>query len=118
MRNAVKIIFVTIIFSVTSCDTRTYDEISPKVVIPPKVTYNQDVKQIIISNCVTCHSAVGAANFYPLTDYSLVKNAIDNILDRVQKPAGDPGKMPQGGSLSTTNIDILKKWKADGLLEQ
>ncbi|KMQ70199.1 hypothetical protein [Chryseobacterium koreense] len=118
MENAVKIIFVIILFSVTSCDTRTFDEISPKVVIPAEVTYNQNVKPLIDNNCVTCHSAVGAANFYPLTDYSLVKNAIDHILDRVQRPAGDPGKMPQGGSLSTTNIDILKKWKADGLHEQ
>lgn len=100
-----------------SCETRTYEDISPTISIPEKVDYVHNVKPIIQNNCIACHSPGNAAEFFPLTDYTLVKNAIDNILDRVQRPIGDPDKMPQGGSLSPANIELLIKWKSDGLIE-
>ncbi|WP_449400787.1 hypothetical protein [Chryseobacterium wanjuense] len=46
-----------------------------------------------------------------------MKTHIDNILDRIQRPNGDPLKMPQGGALSPSQINIFTKWKADGLVE-
>ena len=106
-----------LVFSLVSCETRTYEEISGSVTLPQTVKYSQDVQPILAGNCTVCHSPGGAAGFYPLTDYGLVKNAIDHILDRVQRPNGDPQKMPQGGSLSQAHIDLLKKWKTDGLQE-
>ena len=117
MKKIFKILLGLTFFGIIGCDTRTYEEISGPSVTPQLVKYSIDVKPIIDNNCNSCHSATGAASHYPLTDYALVKNAIDNILDRVQRPAGDPDKMPQGGSLSQQNIDILKKWKTDGLQE-
>lgn len=65
------------------------------------------------ANCVSCHSPGPQA----LTNYSQVKNNIDNIINRISRPNGDPLKMPQGGSLSPVQINIITKWKADGLLE-
>jgi hypothetical protein len=46
-----------------------------------------------------------------------VKGDIDGIIDRISRANGDPLKMPQGGSLSPAQINIITKWKADGLLE-
>ncbi|MFC7347974.1 c-type cytochrome [Chryseobacterium zhengzhouense] len=96
-----------------ACDSRTYEEISDKTPVAEVVTYNKDVKPIIETNCVSCHSPGAQA----LTNYSQVKNNIDNIIDRISRPTGDPLKMPQGGSLSPSQITIITKWKADGLSE-
>lgn len=96
-----------------ACESRTYEEISDKTPIAEQVTYTKDVKPIIDANCVSCHSPGAQA----LTNYNQVKNNIDNIIDRIGRPNGDPLKMPQGGSLSPSQINIITKWKTDGLLE-
>lgn len=100
-----------------ACESRTYEEISDKTPVTELVTYNKDVKPIIEANCIICHSAGGAASFQPFTSYNQVKNNIDNIINRISRPIGDPQKMPQGGSLSPSQIKIITKWKADGLTE-
>lgn len=118
MKNTIKLSAVVLsFFAVMSCETKTFEDISENAPVPEIVTYNKDVKAIIQNNCVVCHSPTGANPYYPLTDYTLVKNAVDNILDRVQRANGDPQKMPQGGTLSLNDINLIKKWKADGLLE-
>ncbi|MDN5396675.1 c-type cytochrome [Chryseobacterium carnipullorum] len=98
----------------TACDSRTYDEISDNTPITAPVRYNAEVKAIVDNSCINCHSA---GSFKPLATYTDVKNNIDGIIDRIQRPNGDPGKMPQGGSLSQTQINTFIKWKADGLTE-
>ncbi|MEY8761299.1 c-type cytochrome [Chryseobacterium tongliaoense] len=102
---------------VISCESRAYEEISDNTPITQQVKFTADVKPIIDANCISCHSANGPAAYQPFTDYNLVKNKIDDILDRIQRPNGDPGKMPQGGALSQSQINIFIKWKADGLIE-
>lgn len=111
-----KTLFILIVL-LNSCDSRTYEEISDNIPITTTVKYASDVKPIIEANCIVCHSAGGSAAFQPWTRYDQVKTHIDNILDRIQRPNGDPQKMPQGGALSQPNIDIIKKWKSDGLIE-
>lgn len=118
MKNTIKFSAVVLSLSaLISCETKTFEDISENTPIPEMVTYNKDVKTIIQNNCVVCHSATGSNPYFPLTDYTAAKNAIDNILDRIQRANGDPLKMPQGGTLSPDHINIIKKWKADGLLE-
>lgn len=97
-----------------ACESRTYEEISDNTPITETVTYTKDVKTIVDNNCIGCHSA---GSFKPLTTYNDVKTNIDGILDRIQRANGVPGKMPQGGSLSQSQINIFIKWKADGLVE-
>lgn len=98
---------------VTACESRTYEEVSDKTPITGQVTYAKDVKPVMDANCAGCHSPGPLA----LTNYNQVKNNIDNIIDRINRPNGDPAKMPQGGSLSPAQISIIAKWKADGLKE-
>lgn len=97
-----------------SCDSRTYEEISDNTPIILPVKYTADVKPIVDNHCIGCHSA---GSFKPFVTYDQVKNNIEGILDRIQRPNGDPLKMPKGGSLSATQINTFIKWKTDGLIE-
>lgn len=110
-----KIIYIAgLILFVNSCESRTYEEISDSTPITDVVKYESDLKPIVESSCINCHSAT---SFKPLVNYNQVKANIDIIINRIQRPNGDPLKMPQGGSLSTNQINLFVKWKADGLIE-
>lgn len=115
MRKLTYVLMAMPTFILTACDSRTYEEISDNKPIVVPVNYTNDIKPIVDNNCIACHSAGGFNK--PLATYEQVKNNIDGILDRIQRPNGDPGKMPKGGSLSTAQINIFIKWKADGLTE-
>jgi len=115
MKKFMYIISPAILF--VACESRTYEEISDSTPVAEQVNYTQNVKPIIDANCISCHSPGGSASFQPWTSYTQVKNNIDNIIDRIGRPNGDPQKMPQGGSLSPSQINIFTKWKADGLTE-
>jgi len=113
-----KIIFLLSVAAISlACESRTYEEISDQTPAPTIVKYTADVKPIVDANCISCHNSGGAASFLPLTNYTQLKNNIDNVIDRIQRANGDAMKMPQGGSLSPSQITIFTKWKADGLLE-
>ncbi|AZA80800.1 hypothetical protein C1637_11740 [Chryseobacterium lactis] len=114
MRKLTYLSIVSAVVMLVACESRTYEEISDNTPITVPVNYTQDVKPIVDNNCIGCHSA---GSFKPLVTYDQVKNNIDGILDRIQRPNGDPLKMPKGGSLSATQINIFTKWKADGLTE-
>lgn len=114
MKKLTSLLILSSAIILTACDSRTYEEISDNTPITAPVKYTADVKPIVDNNCIVCHSASG---YKPLVTYDQVKNNIDGILDRIQRPNGDPEKMPQGGSLSAAQINIFIKWKADGLNE-
>lgn len=114
MKKLTSLLILSSAIIMTACDSRTYEEISDNTPITAPVKYTADVKPIVDNSCIGCHSA---GSFKPLVTYDQVKNNIDGILDRIQRPNGDPGKMPQGGSLSAAQINIFIKWKADGLHE-
>ncbi|MBB6331877.1 hypothetical protein HNP24_002827 [Chryseobacterium sediminis] len=114
MKKLTSLLILSSAIILTACDSRTYEEISDNTPITVPVKYTADVKPIVDNNCIGCHSA---GSFKPFVTYDQVKNNIDGILDRIQRPNGDPEKMPQGGSLSSAQINIFIKWKADGLNE-
>lgn len=73
-----------------------------------QVSFMNDIKPILVSNCTGCHS-----NY---NDYTSTKNDVDKILNRIQRQPGTTGFMPQGGqSLPAAQIELIMKWKADGL---
>ena len=72
-------------------------------------TFNNNVKAILQTNCSSCH------NF---GEYSAAKNNISNILNRISRAQGAAGMMPNNGTrLPQASIDLIQKWKDDGLLE-
>lgn len=114
MKRAKYILILSLAVVIIACESRTYEEVSENKPIILPVKYTTDIKPIMDNSCIGCHSA---GSFKPLATYDQVKSNIDGILDRIQRPNGDPGKMPKGGSLSTTQINTFIKWKADGLAE-
>lgn len=85
------------------------------------VTYNAQVKNIIDSNCLFCHQSP-PINGAPmrLTTYEDAKNAVLNrgLLDRISRPQGAPGMMPNGGTrLPQALIDQIVTWKNEGFAE-
>ena len=85
-------------------------------VVASKVTYTADIKPLLTTSCAPCHVAGG--NKAKWDNYATTKSKISGIIDRVQRGTTASGFMPQGGSkLSGDNIALLKKWVADGLLE-
>lgn len=114
MRKGIYILAILCVATMIACESRTYEEISENTPIILPVKYTADIKPIMDNSCVGCHAA---GSYKPLTTYDQVKNNIDGIIDRIQRPNGDPEKMPKGGSLSATQINMFIKWKADGLTE-
>jgi uncharacterized membrane protein len=113
------LLFTSVLVSCTDDNPETLSDVKP---ITGLATYNQNVKSIIDNNCVVCH-ATTPVNGAPmsLVTYDQVKNAVLNrgLLTRISLENGDSSLMPKGGPrLPQTTIDIIKKWKEDGLLEQ
>ena len=120
MKNSIKIFYaVLIIFS--SCTSVSEDDLLDPVILPQLTTYNDNVKQIISANCVTCHnSSPNAFGPFPLETYDEVKDEAQNgdLLTRIQLPDGDPSIMPATGKMPQNTIDIILAWANDGFPEQ
>ena len=86
-----------------------------------QITYTQTTKAIFDNNCIQCHATVpinGAP--MPLTTYEFVKNAVLTrpLLDRISRPQGAQGMMPNGGTrLPQATIDKVSQWAQNGLPE-
>ena len=115
MKKLIILLLSTILLN--SCESRTYEEISDQTPLNATIKYVTDVKPIIDANCIICHAPGGSASYQILTNYNEVKMSVDEIINRIEKPIGDPLKMPQGSALPPQQIEIIKKWKADGLLQ-
>jgi len=79
-------------------------------VTDPPTSFSADVRPIMQANCSGCHGWS--------TDYQQVKSKIDVVLDRIQRPSGSAGFMPQGGTpLSAEQIALIQKWKDQGFAQ-
>jgi uncharacterized membrane protein len=114
-----KIVYIMPLVAILiSCESRTYGEISDSIpIITQTVSYNVEIKPIIESRCMGCHSVGGPGSVLLLTNYEQTKNNIDNIIDRIQRPAGASGRMPPAAPLSQSQINFFTQWKAGGLVE-
>lgn len=86
-------------------------------VVPEATTYFPKVKAIIQANCISCHSSNGDWQGRPValdTDIQIA-NQYSSIKASVADPATLLNKrMPQGGTLSASDIDIIVKWYNKG----
>ena len=84
------------------------------------VTYTGNIRSIVNSNCVSCHSnpPVNGAPF-ALTTYTQVKNVAESgsLLAAINKQTGETRAMPPTGRLPQAAIDLVEQWIADGLPE-
>ena len=115
----IKFIYIISILLFYGCSNESTSDLTESV--PEKVSYSRDVKPITDANCIPCHNnpPLNGAPMSLLTKLQ-VQDAIVNrgLLDRISRPQGAPGMMPNGGTrLPQSSIDIIRKWKTDGFLE-
>jgi|694.fasta_scaffold03351_20 hypothetical protein len=103
------------VFVVCSCTNDSIDDLTQPADV---VTYTNQVRAIIETNCIGCHGNTSPLGNLSLTNYNQTKNNINNIIDRIQRPQGATGMMPLGQTrLPEGSISIIKKWRDDGLIE-
>jgi uncharacterized membrane protein len=79
----------------------------------PPDKYFPLVKNIIQNNCLSCHSIYGSWQGRPVAFDS--DTAISELSASIKAAVADPisptnRRMPQGGSLSANDVDIIVKW--------
>jgi hypothetical protein len=94
-----------------SCDSKTYEEISGEVANP---TYTNNVKPIIVNNCLACHSTAGA-ELPTMETYTQVRDAAENgnMICRIDDQSCGT-VMPQSGRMPQSTINIIINWVANG----
>ena len=102
-----------LLFIVTSCSSGSEDEVIIKPPVNNNVTYAGNVKVIIDSKCLNCHTdplANGAP--MPLLTSANVQDAVQNrgLIGQVES-----GNMPQGGTpLTASQVQTIKDWESGG----
>ena len=85
----------------------------------PKLTYDADLKTVIMNNCTPCHIPSKGGNKKPFDVYANVKTDIDEMIRRIELNPTDKGFMPfKKTKLNDSTIAVFKKWRADGLIEK
>lgn len=108
------------LFCFTNCSYNSEDDLTEDVIIEEFVTYEDNIKSIIDTNCIFCHSnpPVNGAPMSLIT-FDDVKNAVENrgLIDRISST--DAGfVMPFGGPRLPQNlINLVIQWEQEGLLE-
>lgn len=109
------IISIFISFALFNCSSAILvdEEIEP---IVETVKYNDDVKNIISANCVSCHGGSTPQVGLDLSTYTNVRFAVENrgLLNRINNVTNP---MPPSGVLPSATRAIIEKWVSDGYLE-
>jgi hypothetical protein len=82
------------------------------------VTFKKNIEVILLDKCLPCHGPKGdRASKY--VEYNTAKTLVTGIIGRTSLPDGDPLKMPQNRpGLSKAQIELIRQWVKDGLLEK
>lgn len=83
------------------------------------LSFNKDVMPIMQESCSPCHFPPDG-NKEPLNTLESVKTNIDHVIERVKLPKEDRRFMPMMSkkpALTTEQIALLEKWKAEGMPE-
>jgi mono/diheme cytochrome c family protein len=108
------LLMMSLIFAY-ACSSDSDDDMPPVDNNDSKITYTVNIRPIRNGNCKSCHGSP-ATNGAPmsLTTYNSVKTAVQsqNLISQVEN-----GSMPPAGNLTTAQIQLIKDWQSDGLLE-
>ena len=98
----------------------TYCSSSKKAIAAaPKTTYASAVSSVISDKCSPCHIPSKGGNKKAYDNYANVKADIDEIIRRIELNPSEKGFMPfkRSFKLAVDTIDVFKKFKEDGALE-
>jgi hypothetical protein len=111
------IVLVVMIFSYCTHSKKVTAGAAPAA--PAKLTYESDLKPLIMGKCAPCHIPASGGSKKPYDTYAAVKGDIDDMIHRISLNPGDRGFMPsRKPKLSDSTIAVFKQWKADGMLEK
>jgi cytochrome c5 len=112
-------------FCIYSCSNDSVDDFVPDNIDTSggsgdgtSITYNGNVKSIMQSSCVSCHSSppVNGAPF-SLINFNQVSQRANSILTVMNKQSGTANAMPPSGRLPQSTIDVIQQWIANGKQE-
>jgi uncharacterized membrane protein len=117
-----KLIFLASTFTFTTLAILSCKKTEDPLPVVEKVTFAK-VAPILKLNCVPCHEANSGPNFNArkkhVENYAVAKDLASFIADRIQRESNAAGFMPFGKpKLVQADIDLIKQWIADGLLEK
>ncbi len=107
---------LTLLIFFYSCSSSSDDDMDVGGTNDPTITYNNRIKGIMSSRCTSCHGNPPTQSApMSLTTYAQVVDAVNSrgLISQIES-----GAMPQTGSnLSTSDINAVKSWKANGFKE-
>ena len=114
MQKAFLLPILVLLFILTSCSSNNEDIVNPPV--NNNITYTDNVKIIIDSKCLNCHTdpPINGARM-ALTTFQNVKDAVTDrgLIGRVKT-----GSMPSiGDALTAAQVQTIEDWEAGGFKE-
>lgn len=73
------------------------------------ISFTTNIKSIIDTNCIECH---GGNRFPDLRTYQGIKNSAETVRTQIVNRT-----MPQGGSLTDDQIELIRCWIDNGALD-
>ncbi len=107
--------FILISLTLYNCTSAILEDedVTP---IVETVKYNNDVKNIVSANCVSCHGGSTPQAGLDLSTYVNVRFASENgnLLNRINNVTNP---MPPSGVMPAATRAVIDKWVTDGYLE-
>jgi len=119
-----KLILPLVLFILSGCYYDSEEALygTPNTVCDISVTkFSTEIKPILQSNCLTCHSnasATGNGGGIRLQDYADVKTQVNNgkLIGSIEHRAGFSAMPKGGGLISACNILVINTWITKGSL--
>lgn len=119
-----KLVLPLVFFILSGCYYDSEEALygTPNTVCDVTVTkFSTEVKPILQSSCLTCHSnsaASGSGAGIKLQDYADVKTQVSNgkLVGSIQHSSGFSAMPKGGGKLSDCNILVINTWISKGAL--
>ncbi len=115
-RFCIPCLLAILIFSWQACTKAVVDD-GDSGPIEEIVKYDPDVKAVMETHCVGCHSGELPSGGLLLDDYNTVRLSTEdgNLVARMNDLASP---MPPAGLISSSQREIINKWITDGYLEE
>ena len=86
------------------------------------MSFTDDILPIIQDNCLSCHGGELPSAGLTMEHYSQIRTAVldttvAGIINRIERPLGDPDIMPPDSRLEQCSIDKIKAWVEQGASE-
>jgi mono/diheme cytochrome c family protein len=120
MKTTIKYILPVAALLIMGCSNDSESDLTDTIDQDTPVSYNGNIRSIINSNCLGCHSdpTKNGAPF-PLTDYDRVLVRAENgqLLRSIKRQTGEASAMPPSGRLPQATIDLVERWIQEGSKE-